>query len=94
MLNVFQIDEAIDSIKNEVDKINLNFIASIKNEHSFFQAKNIKEITTNTDGNQQLFNPISETIYLDSLTKEEKIVALSSIPSNLRRINQNLHGQI
>ena len=94
MLNVFQIDEAIDSIKNEVNKINLNFIASIKNEHSFFQAKNIKEITTNTDGNQQLFNPISETIYLDSLTKEEKILALSSIPSNLRRINQNLQGQI
>ena len=94
MLNVFQLNHAIDSLQNEADKISVNFLASMKNEHTFFQSQNFKEIkNTNSTGNNELFKPSDETVIFDSLSVQDKITALSTIPPNIRRINQNLDGQ-
>ncbi len=91
MLNVFQIREALDSIQIEADKVIYNFLAGLKSESSFFTANRFKVDTTNT--NLTRITPIKTTFYLDSLSKQERIAALTNIPSNIRRINENLDGQ-
>ncbi len=49
MLNVFQIDHAIDSIRKQNKSIIHNFIISLKNEHPFFNVKPIISNTSNID---------------------------------------------
>lgn len=94
MLNVFQINDAIDSVQAEADKVMQNFVTSIKMDHGYFQAKAFKPDTLRTGGNlQPLTTSIPKVIYLDSLSKVDKLAALAYIPPNLRRINANLQGQ-
>ena len=94
MLNVFQIDRAIDSIQNEGSKVISNFVKALRNEHPYFQALNLKVDTTNNSGIEM--NPnryLKNTYFIDSLTKEERLKALEMIAPNLRRVNQNIEGQ-
>jgi len=93
MLNVFQLNHAIDSMQQSANEVMANFSKSIKNEHLYFQASNFKDINLRSTGNAPIVKAANEVIHIDSLTKEEKIAALTNIPSNLRRINQNLEGQ-
>lgn len=93
MLNVFQINDAIDSVQFEADKVMKNFVTSIKMDHGYYQAKAYKPDSLNIGNNLKELTGIPEIIELKSLSKEDKIAALSSIPPNLRRINQNLEGQ-
>ena len=65
MLNVFQINDAIDSIQKEADKTSLNFINSIKLQHPYFQAINLKIDTIITNQNIEQFKSINEKIKLD-----------------------------
>lgn len=94
MLNVFQINNAIDSIQNEGSRVISNFVKALRNEHPYFQALKLKIDTLNTSGIE--YNPeryLKETYYIDSLSKSEKIKALEKIAPNLRRVNQNIEGQ-
>ena len=94
MLNVFQINYAIDSIQNEGTRVISNFIKALRNEHPYFQALKLKIDTINTSGIE--YNPeryLKETYYIDSLSKSERIKALEKIAPNLRRVNQNIEGQ-
>ncbi len=91
MMNVFQINDALDSIQIEADKVIFNFLSSLKNESTFFQANKFKVDTTNKRLSQ--ITPIKTVFHLDSLTKQEKIAALNNIPPNIRRLNENLNGQ-
>lgn len=93
MLNVFQINDAIDSIQKEADKTSLNFINSIKLQHPYFQAINLKIDTIITNQNIEQFKTINEKIKLDDLSKIERLNALLTIPQKLRQNNQNLQGQ-
>lgn len=114
MLNVFQIDDAIDSVQMEADKVMKNFTTSIKMDHTYYQARTYKPDTVNVQlkdfsgknfldknlqgkniqGNlNELSTAIPAIIDLKNLTKNERLAALSAIPPNLRRINQNLEGQ-
>jgi lipopolysaccharide export system permease protein len=95
MLNVFQINEVVDSIQIEGGKVLENFTKSLKNEHAFFQATMFDEssISNNSSGLEEIERKLTKTYHIDSLTKEEKIRALSSISPNLRRVNQNIEGQ-
>ena len=94
MLNVFQINHAIDSIQKDGNKVITNFIKAHRNEYGFFQAHNLKIDTLNRSGEINHQTYVKDTYYLDSLTKEERILALSSIAPNLRRVNQNIEGQL
>lgn len=94
MLNVFQINYAIDSIQNEGARVISNFIKALRNEHPYLQALKLKIDTINTSGIE--YNPeryLKETYYIDSLSKSERIKALEKIAPNLRRVNQNIEGQ-
>jgi lipopolysaccharide export system permease protein len=93
MLNVFQLNHAIDSMQQSANEVMANFSKSIKNEHIYFQSSNFKNLSSASTGNAPIVKAADETIHLDALSKEEKIAALTNIPSNLRRINQNLEGQ-
>ena len=88
---MFQINDALDSIQIEADKVIFNFLSSLKNESTFFQANKFKVDTTNKRLSQ--IAPIKTVFHLDSLTKQEKIAALNNIPPNIRRLNENLNGQ-
>jgi lipopolysaccharide export system permease protein len=94
MLNVFQINHAIDSIQNEGNKIVSNFVNANRNEYGFFQAYSLKIDTNNTSGSINRQTYVKDAFHLDSLSTEEKILALSSISPNLRRVNQNIEGQL
>ncbi len=95
MLNVFQINMVVDSIQKEGGKVLANFTKSLENEHPYFQSANFDEnlISHNTSGAEEIERKLTKTYYLDSLSKDEKIRALSSISPNLRRVNQNIEGQ-
>lgn len=95
MLNVFQINMVVDSIQKEGGKVLANFTKSLENEHPYFQSANFDEnsIAHNTSGAEEIERKLTKTYYLDSLSKDEKIRALSSISPNLRRVNQNIEGQ-
>jgi len=50
-------------------------------------------ISNNSSGLEEIERKLTKTYHLDSLTKDEKIRALSSVSPNLRRVNQNIEGQ-
>ena len=93
MLNVFQINEAIDSIQREADNVLENFLKSSKNEYLYFQSKDFVSATINTDPNIQQIQPLNEVIVFDSLSKSDKIASLNMLVPNLRRVNENLKNQ-
>lgn len=94
MLNVFQINHAIDSIQKEGNKVIANFVKAHRNEYGFFQSHSLKIDTINHSGEINHQTYLKEAFHIDSLTNEEKILALSSIAPNLRRVNQNIEGQL
>lgn len=95
MLNVFQIKNVVDSIQKEGARVLNNFSKSLTNEHAYFQATIFDEtlLEHKSSGFDEIDRKLDKTYYFDSLSKEEKITALSKIPPNLRRINQNIEGQ-
>ena len=113
MLNVFQINDAIDSIQIEANNVIGNFLKSLKMDHAYYQAVEYKgdtikpnptlvnkmlgqRILQNMNGTSNTIlnqTPQDGLIELDSLSKLDKIAALSNIPPTIRRVNQNLQGQ-
>lgn len=74
MLNVFQINHAVDSINKSSMAIILNFLESIKNDHPYFMAKNYQENTKQVPST--IIAPNS-TIKFNKLSKQEKINAIT-----------------
>ena len=94
MLNVFQIYNAIDSVKTNGRTIILNFLQSLKNDHSYFQAYTYKPIDSlNHSGLPDMDTIRPETIDFKKLPDAEKYKAITLAQSKLRRKNQNLDGQ-
>jgi lipopolysaccharide export system permease protein len=93
MMNVFQMQYAIDSIQKEADKMSTNFSMNIAHESLFTNARLFKGDTITKTDNISQIKPTENVIYVDSLNKEQKIAALSTIQSNITRINQNLQVQ-
>lgn len=94
MLNVFQIYDAIDSVKTNGHTIVLNFLQSLKNDHAYFQAYSYKQNDTlNFSGLPDLDTIRTETIDFKKLTASDQLTAITLAQSKLRRKNQNLDGQ-
>ncbi len=94
MLNVFQIYNAIDSVKTNGRTIILNFLQSLKNDHAYFQAYTYKPIDSlNHSGLPDMDTIRPETIDFKKLPDAEKYKAITLAQSKLRRKNQNLDGQ-
>jgi lipopolysaccharide export system permease protein len=94
MLNVFQISEAIDSVRMNGQKIQESFVRNSKNDHAFFQSINYKPDTLNYSGAKQLPGPSVQTLRYSELSDLDKYLAINAAQSKLRRKNRNLEAQI
>lgn len=94
MLNVFQINYAIDSMQRNAQTVLHNFAMSVKNSHGYFQAYNYGLNSRTDAGIVAETEDIPDTLIIfDKLTKEAKIKAINSAQTRLRQINSNLHTQ-
>ena len=96
MLNVFQISHARDSMQRQADLTLKSFIKSMRRDHPYFlslsYAKDprMQQMAVGGQAKQVPSAPIS----VESLSKKERVKAMNSAISNLRRKNQNLDGQL
>lgn len=88
MWNVFQINDALDSIQNNSMKIRHNFLNSLKMDHIFFQAMKSK---SKPDPNKPL--PQLPKVQMKNLDKVQLRAAYNGVMSKVRRVNQNLKAQ-
>lgn len=95
MLNVFQINYAIDSIQKNGQDVLENFVLSVKNDHSYFQAKEYQS-NSRTDVGLVADSEIAidTIIVFDDLSKQEKIAAIKLAQTKLRKKNENLGSQL
>lgn len=95
MLNVFQLNDAVDSVQKQSRGIVNNFLESIKNDHPYFQALTYIKNSKKDEGMFPDTGKKLDTLYqLEELSNEERIIALQNSISRIRRKNENLNGQL
>ncbi|GAB5418556.1 MAG: hypothetical protein Crog3KO_03130 [Crocinitomicaceae bacterium] len=102
MLNVFQINEATDSIRGKSAYFLENFTKSIQSQHAYFNAlkykkrpKDTSQVRVNIEKEDaDITIPESRAINFDALPFLEKKNAIDKAKSSLRAINRNMDGQI
>lgn len=93
MLNVFQIYSQLDSVQQLGGVTLLNFMQSLKNDHSYFQSLYFKADTLN-QGVPMPKDSLSKTaIVFDSIPLAEKQAAISEAQTKLRQRKENLNAQ-
>lgn len=93
MLNVFQINTAIDSIRVNGKNIVDNFVMNIKSSHAFFLSRSYAINKSKTDdGGSEALAP-RRTFRFNDLSKTDKIKAINRAQSTLRDKNRNIVGQ-
>jgi lipopolysaccharide export system permease protein len=95
MLNVFQIQEAHDSMQRQVDLNMKQFIVARKSERPFFTSMAYLSDTTSKENKmiQQLQFVPNGKIAMEKLTDAERFSATEAAVTSLRLQNQNLEGQ-
>lgn len=93
MLNVFQINHAVDSIKKSSLAIVFNFLQSIKNDHPYFMAKNYQKASTEKEASHTIYAPDSLIKFKD-LSVDQKIKAITTAQTRLRNKTKNIDSQI
>ncbi len=90
MWNVFQINDALDSIQAEAMQIRRNFLLNVKMDHLYFQARKLeKENKLPNNG----IAPEDKVLSTKDMSKQELRVAYQNVASKIRRVNQNLDAQ-
>ena len=92
MLNVFQINDALDSIRRSSADIIANFLLSVKNDHPYFMAYNYQKNDKAKDHSQKVFAP-DTTISFNQLSTEAKIKGILVAQTRLRNKSKNLDSQ-
>jgi lipopolysaccharide export system permease protein len=93
MLNVFQIQYALDSVQLKARDILTNFTKNIKFDHIYYVARNFK-LENGSEKNLKPNNFIGkDLITTDSIQGDYRIRALESIQTHIRRKNDNLKNQ-
>lgn len=93
MLNVFQIDYAMDSIKANGSKILNNFLKNIKNSHEYLASRSyIKHSIKKLDDQRKADVP-NITVNYKNLTYDQKVKAINTAQAKLRKANRNIQGQ-
>ena len=95
MLNVFQINYAIDSIQKNGYDVLENFVLSVKNDHLYFQAVSYQGNSKSEAGivADAILAP-DTTLVFDDLSKQERIDAIKLAQTKLRKKNENLDSQL
>ena len=94
MLNVFQINYAIDSIVNNGRDVLQNFILNIKNSHPYFSSHEYLKNAKAHKKNDTMVTAIDTSLVFDKLTTAQKIEAIKSVQTTLRSKNRNIQGQL
>lgn len=94
MMNVFQINSTLDSLKKNGDDIQEGFVKSLENDHPYFQATDFinNGQIHESDADLDKLSP-KITFVFDKLSKQEKIQAISNAQSSVRKKIKNLDGQ-
>lgn len=94
MLNVFQIDWALDSIQKHAQDIQSNFNLSIKNDHLFFKSKQFQLNTSDSIlKDPDHVKALDTTILLENINIKDKISAINIAQSKIRLRNDNIESQ-
>lgn len=93
MLNVFQINNAIDSIQGHGSTIIKNFLTNIKQDHPYLQSKefaknaqNLEQLSENIEIPDSLFS-------FDKMSKADKIRLINLTQTKIRNKNRNIESQ-
>jgi len=90
MMNVFQIQDAMDSLVIKRNKILESYATSLKNEHYYFGENPINPMPT--DGFKQ--PDLAKAIDFDTLSVFEQKNTANNVISYMRRSNQSIDNQI
>lgn len=95
MLNVFQIQDALNDMQKEAEKSFKNFALQRKGERPFFMSKFYASSSRQKPNPriEQLQAIPSKVLTEASFTKEERIAALNTAIVSLRNMNANLESQ-
>jgi lipopolysaccharide export system permease protein len=95
MLNVFQIYDAVDSVKKNIKQVSGNFLKSIKLDHIYFQAKDFKPAELKHDP-VEMSPPqnLPTIIQFEELAEMDRLRAIQTAQAKIRRKNENLAGQL
>ncbi len=94
MVNVFQIDYAVDSINRNTKEIRKTFVNSILQSHPYFQSVSYRDQMKNVPRDENAeFNAPDSVIYLDKLSKNDQIAAIMGAQGMLRNKERNIQGQ-
>lgn len=94
MLNVFQISDAIDSIRLSGQEMVQRFSESVKNEHVYFQAVHFKANQKQFDKGIQMDTFQQKRFVFNELSAADQQMAIQVAQAKLRRKNQTIQGQI
>lgn len=94
MLNVFQINQAIDSVQASSENIIDNFYQSISNDHAYLVALNYQEqFKTDTSNFFKDTTILNSTYVFSEFTKNDQLNAIGIAQSKLKSKIKNLESQ-
>lgn len=93
MLNVFQLQRAVDSIRQQTKAVSKNFLENIRNDHPYLVAVKFVEKPKQAEAGIFYDSIPDETILMSDLTKRDLALAYNSAISKIREKNGNLDGQ-
>ncbi len=93
MFNVFQINQAVDSIQKQRTHILLNFSQSLKTNHPYFLAKGMDTLFKKGIKADSITAANKQLITLEDIPSTDLIVAQNSAISKIRILKDNLQGQ-
>jgi lipopolysaccharide export system permease protein len=93
MFNVFQINEAVDSIQKQTNKILLNFNQSLKTNHPYFLYQGNVGIISDSNTIDAIPSSSKKIIMLSDIPRSDLIIAQNTAISKIRTLKENLEGQ-
>ncbi len=93
MFNVFQINNAVDSIQKQTNGILLNFNQSLKTNHPYFLSNTNHPVNNSKDSLDSVSSSAIEIITLEDISTSNLIVAQNGAISKIRTLKENLQGQ-
>lgn len=93
MFNVFQLNQAVDSIQKQTFQVLLNFNQSLKTNHPYFLLQGMNTNVNPKNGIDSFSKSNSKIITLSDIPKPDLIVSQNTAISKIRTLKENLESQ-
>jgi lipopolysaccharide export system permease protein len=93
MLNVFQINDAMDSIKANGEKVLNNFLMNIKSGHTYFESHTYINHSIKEVENKNEFEVLDYAVNFKDVSYNKKVKAINKAQTTVRRLGKNVEGQ-